>query len=200
MIDMEGTTVGVSKPGVTPLPAAGLTHWYAAYTWTHHERRVAQQLDERQVENFVPLYRSVRRWKDRRKELQLALFPSYVFVRMDPRDRLRVLQLPGVVSFVNFHGAPAPLPDSEIRNSSSRKFKPSPNCAPPILEGGTSRARQRWPFRGNGRNSGAKAGGVSSGGLDRFADALRSPRSRRSRYCRHPLKCHYARLFCPRRF
>jgi transcription antitermination factor NusG len=148
VIDMEGTTVGLSKPGVTPLPAAGLSHWYAAYTWTHHERRVAQQLDERQVENFVPLYRSVRRWKDRRKELQLALFPSYVFVRMDPKDRVRVLQLPGVVSFVNFHGTPAPLPDSEIetlRRGSSNPTKIAPH---PYLKVGRRVRVNGGPFAG----------------------------------------------------
>ena len=64
-------------------PVPNRHRWYAAYTCARHEKRVAQQLEVRQVENFLPLYRSVRRWKDRRKELQLALFPGYVFVRMD---------------------------------------------------------------------------------------------------------------------
>src|SRR6267143_5262989 len=111
---MEKTTVSPGGAGISSLPALGQTRWYATYTCTHHEKRVVQQLDERHVENFLPLYRSIRRWKDRNKELQLALFPSYVFVRMDLKDRLRVLKVPGVVSFVNFGGAPAPLLDSEI--------------------------------------------------------------------------------------
>src|SRR6266481_8155376 len=106
---MENARLDMSHSAVAPAPVPGASRWYAAYTCTNHERRVAQQLDERDVENFLPLYRSVRRWKDRRKELHLALFPSYVFVRMDPMDRLRVLQLPGVVSFVTFRGTPAPL-------------------------------------------------------------------------------------------
>jgi len=111
---MEKTTVSPGGAGISSLPALGQTRWYATYTCTHHEKRVVQQLDERHVENFLPLYRSIRRWKDRNKELQLALFPSYVFVRMDLKDRLRVLQLPGVVSFVSFGGVPAPLLDNEI--------------------------------------------------------------------------------------
>lgn len=116
MIDVEnGNASGsLGNAAIPTLPALGRTRWYAAYTCTRHEKRVAQQLDERHVENFLPLYRSVRRWKDRRKELQLALFPSYVFVRMDLKDRLRVLQLPGVVDFVSFGGVPAPLLDGEI--------------------------------------------------------------------------------------
>ena len=114
MIDMGNAMIGPSNSAMMDTPVLAGNHWYAAYTCTHHEKRVAQQLDDRQVENFLPLYRSVRRWKDRRKELQLALFPSYVFVRMDLKDRLSVLQLPGVVNFVSFGGAPAPLLDSEI--------------------------------------------------------------------------------------
>jgi transcription antitermination factor NusG len=148
VIDMENTTVGLSKAGVTPLPAEGPTRWYAAYTWTHHERRVAQQLDERHVENFLPLYRSVRRWKDRRKELQLALFPSYVFVRMDPKDRLHVLQLPGVVSFVNFHGAPTPLPDSEIETLRRGSSNPAQIAPHPYLKVGRRVRVNSGPFAG----------------------------------------------------
>ena len=56
----------------------------------------------------------MRRWKNRRKELELALFPGYVFVRLAPEDRLRVLQLPSVVRFVSFDGRPAVLPEAEI--------------------------------------------------------------------------------------
>jgi transcription antitermination factor NusG len=113
--DMENAMDVHSISRIPPVPAPGENRWYAAYTCARHEKRVAQQLDEREVENFLPLYRSVRRWKDRRRELQLALFPGYVFVRMDLKDRLRVLQLPGVVSFVSFGGAPAPLGESEIQ-------------------------------------------------------------------------------------
>ena len=63
---------------------------------------------------FSAAYRSVRRWKDRRKELEMALFPGYVFVRLAPQDRLRVLQLPSAVRLVSFNGQPAVLPEPEI--------------------------------------------------------------------------------------
>ena len=55
--------------------------WYAAYTSANHEKRVAEQLRLRDVEHFLPLYASLRRWKDRRVTLQMPLFPGYVFVR-----------------------------------------------------------------------------------------------------------------------
>jgi len=59
-------------------------HWFALYTCPRHEKRVAEQIEQRNISCFLPVYRSVRRWKDRRKELELALFPGYVFVRIVP--------------------------------------------------------------------------------------------------------------------
>src|SRR5713226_1269473 len=88
--------------------------WYAVCTFSNHEKRVGDQLRERGVEHFLPLYESVRRWKDRRVQLQLPLFPGYVFVRMQVRDRLNALQVPGVVCLVSFNGLPTPLPESEM--------------------------------------------------------------------------------------
>jgi transcription antitermination factor NusG len=88
--------------------------WYAAYTSANHEKRVAEQLGVREVEHFLPTYSSVRRWKDRRVTLQLPLFPGYVFVRMALRNRLQVLQVPGLARLVGFGSTPAPLPQRDI--------------------------------------------------------------------------------------
>jgi len=99
--------------------AEGL-NWYALYTCPRHEKCVAQQIEQRSIACFLPLYRSVRRWKDRRKELELALFPGYVFVRLALQDRLRVLQLPSAVHLVSFNGQPAVLPEAEIEGLRQR--------------------------------------------------------------------------------
>ena len=97
------------------LPAAHFQeHWYAAYTCANHEKRVAEQLEQRTVEHFLPLYESVRRWKDRRVRLQLPLFPGYVFLRLALRDKLQVLQIPSVVRLVGFNGTPTAVDDEEV--------------------------------------------------------------------------------------
>src|SRR5258707_7174013 len=88
-------------------------HWYAAYTCAQHEKRVAAELGMREVEHFLPLYSSVRRWKDRRVTLDLPLFPGYVFVRLALRDRLRVVQIPSVVRLVGLNRFSTRLSDSE---------------------------------------------------------------------------------------
>jgi transcription termination/antitermination protein NusG len=90
--------------------------WYALYTFPRHEKRVAEQIEKREISCFLPVYRSVRRWKDRRKELELALFPGYVFVRVAIQDKLEVLKIPGVVRLVTFNGQPAALPDNELES------------------------------------------------------------------------------------
>ena len=95
-------------------------NWYALYTCPRHEKCVARQIEERNISCFLPLYRSVRRWKDRRKELELALFPGYVFVRLALQDRFRVLQLPSAVRLVSFSGQPAVLPEAEIEGLRER--------------------------------------------------------------------------------
>jgi transcription antitermination factor NusG len=97
-----------------PVVGSHTIAWYAAYTCSRHEKRIAQQLHQRGIEHFLPLYRSVRRWKDRKKELELALFPGYIFVRLALEDRLHVLKLPGVVRFVSFNGLPAALPANDL--------------------------------------------------------------------------------------
>ena len=105
--------------------------WYASYTSPRHEKHVARQLEGQGMQCFLPLYRSSRRWKDRRKVLELPLFPGYVFVQIALRDRLAVLRVPGVVQLVSFAGVPHALPDEEIavlRNGLLRSapFEPHP--------------------------------------------------------------------------
>lgn len=88
--------------------------WYAAHTYARHEKRVAEQLKQKAVEQFLPLYESLRRWKDRKVRLELPLFPGYIFVRTSVLDKLNVIRVPGVVRLVSFNGRPTPIPETEI--------------------------------------------------------------------------------------
>lgn len=102
-----------------PLPAHDIdngTHWYAAYTCPNHEKKVAEQLDRRSIEQLLPLYHAMRQWKDRKVRLARPLFPGYVFVRIASQQQLRVLEVPGVARLVGFGNQPARLPDEDIRS------------------------------------------------------------------------------------
>src|ERR1700689_3042112 len=110
--------------------AQATPQWYAAYTRSHHEKCVAEQLQTRTVEHFLPLYETVRRWKDRRKRMELPLFPGYIFVRVPLQERLRVLVIPGVVRLVGFDNRPVALPDGEmeaLRTLLTRRLRTEPH-------------------------------------------------------------------------
>ena len=90
------------------------TCWYAAYTRSRHEKTVAEQLRGKGIETFLPLYRTVRRWRNGDHWVELPLFPGYAFARFALADRLPVLKVPGVVRLVGFNGVPTPMEDHEV--------------------------------------------------------------------------------------
>ena len=109
---MTSTTSSLAPEGKRSAETA--PQWFAAYTVVRHEKVVVMQLEDRGIETFLPLYRSWHNWKDRRKLLELALFPGYVFVKISAQNKLGVLQVSGVVNIIGFNGQAAALPDQEI--------------------------------------------------------------------------------------
>lgn len=91
-----------------------IPRWYAAQTCSRHEKKAAEHLAQRGIETFLPLYVTQRRWADRRARVELPLFPGYLFVHIPLVERLKVLQLPGVVRLVSTRGRAVPLPASEV--------------------------------------------------------------------------------------
>lgn len=112
-------------------------HWYAAHTRSRHEKKIAEQLTGKEIAFFLPLYEAEHRWKDRLARVELPLFPGYMFVQIPLREKLRVLEIPGVVRLVSFGGEPAPLNDQEIsilRQGLEKQMKAEPH---PYLKKGT---------------------------------------------------------------
>jgi transcription antitermination factor NusG len=91
------------------------SRWWVLYTRHQHEKAVAEMLSAKDFEVFLPLYESVRRWKDRKKLLTLPLFPCYVFVKGGQDRRLQVVTTPGIHTIL-FHGeSVAIVPEAEIQ-------------------------------------------------------------------------------------
>lgn len=117
---MSLQSVGQSLGGQAPLNprimgAAGDRNWYAIYTVPQNEKSVVKHLDMREVESFLPTYETVRVWKNRqRMKVILPLFPTYLFVHINCRERAKVLQAPGVLQIVGNSREYVPLPDSEV--------------------------------------------------------------------------------------
>lgn len=78
------------------------------------EKAAAESLRLAGLEEFLPLARTRRQWSDRIKSLDIPLFPGYLFCRTSLDIPYRIVETPGVVGFVGFHGRPEPIPVSEI--------------------------------------------------------------------------------------
>ena len=98
-----------------PLKGVGETpKWYAIYVSSRAEKKVDAELTQQGIESFVPLKRTLRRWSDRKKWVDLPLIPGYCFVKIDYKNHLPIVQTNHVVAFVKFEGKPAVIQDQQI--------------------------------------------------------------------------------------
>jgi transcription antitermination factor NusG len=121
----------LANPGVCEESA-----WWAIYTRHQHEKVVADMLSAKGLDVFLPLYHSIRRWKDRQKLLSLPLFPCYVFVRGGLRRRLHIVNTPGVHMILSHGERAALIPEQEIeaiRRTVEGRFRIEPH---PFLQCG----------------------------------------------------------------
>jgi transcriptional antiterminator RfaH len=88
--------------------------WFALTTRPNHEHAATQGLSNQGLEAYLPVYRSRKHWSDRVRESDAVLFPGYVFCRFGLREKLRVLQAPGVRSIVGSGKQPVAVEDDEI--------------------------------------------------------------------------------------
>jgi transcription antitermination factor NusG len=89
--------------------------WFAVQTRHHHEKRIAERLQQVEIETFLPVHRSVHRWKNGvNAELELPLFPCYLFTRIKDAQRLSLVRQPGVIGIAASNSSPTPIGDDEI--------------------------------------------------------------------------------------
>jgi transcription antitermination factor NusG len=94
------------------------SNWHALRTYSRHEKTVTRQLRAEGFEMFLPIYQEEHRWSDRRKHVELPLFPGYVFVRLADyvAYRVAVLRTPGVLGFVGNVQQASLVMESEIED------------------------------------------------------------------------------------
>lgn len=88
--------------------------WYALYTKPRWEKKIDSVLIRKGIESWCPLQKVERQWSDRKKIIEDPLFKSYVFVRIAPDERTKVLMTDGVLNFVHYLGKPAVIKDDEV--------------------------------------------------------------------------------------
>jgi len=88
--------------------------WYALYTNPRQEKKVATRLQQLGIEVYCPIIIQVRQWSDRKKKVEVPLLPSYVFVKLESKERNQVFQVSGVVRYLYWLGQPAVIKEDEI--------------------------------------------------------------------------------------
>lgn len=127
---------------------SGSQSWFAVEIRHNRERSVADLLQAKGLEAFLPTYEEPRQWSDRVKLTELPLFPGYLFCRLSGERRMPILTTPGVRGIVGFGSTPVPVPESEIESVRSfikSKLKVQPW---PFLEIGQTVKIQKGPLAG----------------------------------------------------
>jgi transcription antitermination factor NusG len=122
--------------------------WYALYTKHQHEKRASDLLAKKDFEVLTPLYRATHRWKDRRKDVLLPLFPCYLFVRTTLSRKVELLRTPGIFWMVSSGGQACIVPEQDIqmvRRLSSEPERVRPHS---YLSAGESIRVRGGPFAG----------------------------------------------------
>lgn len=95
-------------------------HWLAVYTRPRWEKKVIKLLNHKNIENYCPLNKVVRKWADRKKIIYEPLISSYVFVHASESEYVGIKEVDGILNLVHWLGKPAIIKNSEIE--SLRKF------------------------------------------------------------------------------
>jgi transcription antitermination factor NusG len=123
--------------------------WFALQVRTKHEASVASFLEGGGFEYFLPLYSCRKRWSDRIKKVETALFPGYLFCRFDPHDRLPILKTPGVIQIAGYNRCPVPVDEAEILAIQELVNSGLPNQPWPFLGPGDRVRIEAGPLRGH---------------------------------------------------
>jgi transcription antitermination factor NusG len=89
-------------------------YWYVVYTYPNCEKKIYNELIKRNIDAFLPTRQQTRQWSDRKKKIEVPLFPNYIFVKISSRCMWNVLMINGVARFVSFNEGPAAVKDAEI--------------------------------------------------------------------------------------
>lgn len=122
-------------------------NWFALQVRPRYEKIVSRSLIAKGYETFLPVYERNRRWSDRIKKSEVALFEGYLFCRLNPEMRLPILLSPGAIRFVGIGNTPAPVPDHEI-DALQAVARSGARVAPwPFLRLGQRLRIERGPLR-----------------------------------------------------
>jgi transcription antitermination factor NusG len=122
--------------------------WFALQVRARYEQGVADHLNGKGYELFLPIHKCRKRWSDRVKEVEAPLFPGYLFCRLNPQDRLPILKTPGVIQVVGSNRTPTAVDEDEIQAIQAMVASGIPNRPWPFLATGDRVRIESGPLSG----------------------------------------------------
>lgn len=92
------------------------TSWFALKTKSRAEKQVARQLTSLEIENYLPLHRRLKKWKDRNAWVEEPLLKGYVFLKTTEKDRAKAFVVSGIVRYLFVSGKIAKITEKEIED------------------------------------------------------------------------------------
>lgn len=88
--------------------------WYVVRTKFKCERYVAENLEKKGVQSYLPLLTKIKHYKSKKKVYEVPLINCFVFVKISPLEFTKVLQTEYVFSFLEIGGIKSIVQDWEI--------------------------------------------------------------------------------------
>ena len=108
--------------------------WYLIYTRQHHEKKVHKRFEELNIVSYLPLKKQLRTYSDRKKVVDDALFPSYIFIYLNNMSNYYSgMDTDGALYYVRSGKEIARVSESVINNI---KLVMEKNGAPEVSEKG----------------------------------------------------------------
>lgn len=114
MTDLSGAFSFLQNMPDNSLMFSNQFKWYVIYTQPNYERKVLKMAVRKNMECFLPTQKVVRQWSDRKKTLDVPLFPNYLFVCVKNEERFKLLDITGVIRFINYDSKPVVLSDFQM--------------------------------------------------------------------------------------
>jgi len=132
-----------------PDQESSVKNWFAVYTRSNFEKTVCAELSRKGLDVYLPAFRQVHQWKDRKRTIDVPVFPGYVFASMcdDEANRLKVVRTTGVVRVLGQSGRLEPVPGEEIESIQRLLKTGVPFLAHPFLREGAWVRVMRGPLQ-----------------------------------------------------
>lgn len=123
-------------------------NWFALYTKPRSEFKAAEELGKKSLEFFLPARETIKQWSDRKKKVMAPLFPGYIFVKANEKERFYSMQCSSIIRTICFSGQPSKIPETQIESLKKLMLSPEKIEVRPQISRGTRVLVTEGPLQG----------------------------------------------------